>query len=171
MERRELGVDCRLVRDEALFATGQQIDDRGGREARGDEALVHAVAGNGVEEAGGVADEQRALARDARPGQAQRQPVAAQRVERLGRETVALAHAAQVLAQPRPLALPGADADVRVVALRKDPAVAAGNRPKLDRREAVVLLPADFLFGRTIEADKMIARNLALLSVEGREGD
>src|SRR5437879_12649372 len=35
----------------------------------------------------------------------------------------------------------------------------------------VVLFPADFFFGGTLEPDKMIARDPALFSVKGRERD
>ena len=49
-------------------------------------------------------------------------------------DAVGVAEAAQVLAQPRPLARPAADAVVRVAVLREDPAVAAGDDAELDRR-------------------------------------
>ena len=52
--------------------------------------------------------------------------------ERLDRNAVRLADAAQVVAQPRPLVLPAADADVHVLGLREDPAVAAGDVGELD---------------------------------------
>src|SRR6266702_4503730 len=35
----------------------------------------------------------------------------------------------------------------------------------------VIVFPADFFFGGTLEADKMIARDPALFSVKGRERD
>ena len=49
-------------------------------------------------------------------------------------EPVRGARALQGLAQPRPLGGPAADADVDVIALRKDPGVSAGNRPEVDHR-------------------------------------
>ena len=49
-------------------------------------------------------------------------------------EPVRLTDRRQVIAEPRPLLLPGADADVDVVALREDPAVAAGDVGELDHR-------------------------------------
>jgi len=55
-------------------------------------------------------------------------------------ETVRGAHLAKESAQPRPLALPAADAHVHVVALRKDPAVAAGDDPQLEDEATVVAL-------------------------------
>ena len=140
MQRRELGVDRRLVGLERRRAPGEQVEDRGGREPRGDEALVHAVAGDRVDQPGRVADEQRALAGDPRARPPQRQPVAAQLSSALGLEPVRLAGPAQVLAQLRPLALPAADADVRVVALREDPGVAAGDVGQLEHEPARVAL-------------------------------
>ena len=43
-----------------------------------------------------------------------------------------------MIAQPRALALPAADAEVGVVALRKDPGVAAGNDAELEHELAAV---------------------------------
>ena len=63
-----------------------------------------------------------------------RQPVAAQVVEDRGVDVVLLDQAHQVLPQAGAFAAPAADADVRVIALREDPAVAAGNDPELDHR-------------------------------------
>src|SRR5213593_497936 len=45
---------------------------------------------------------------------------------------------AQVAAEPGPFALPAADAEVDVVALRKDPAVAAGDDAELEYELAAV---------------------------------
>ena len=61
---------------------GEQVEDRRGGEPRRDEALVHPVARDRVDQPGRVADEQRPLAGDARPRPPQRQPVAAQALER-----------------------------------------------------------------------------------------
>ena len=47
------------------------------------------------------------------------------------------------LAQPRPFALPAADADVDVVTLRKDPGVAARNHAELDGCPPAEALPRD----------------------------
>src|SRR5438105_2278629 len=93
----------------------------------------------------------RASARYAPPGapamrarpSTERKAMAAQALDARLVDPAADTDVPQLRAKGRPGALPAADADVRVVALRKDPAVAAGNRPELDRREAVVLLPAD----------------------------
>ena len=66
--------------------------------------------------------------------------MAAQALEAVGLEPVRLARPAQVLPQLRPLALPAADADVRVVALRKDPGVTAGDVGELEHEPAGVAL-------------------------------
>ena len=96
-------VDRRLVRLERRRAAGEQVEDRGGGEPRRDEALVHPVARDGVDQPGRVADEERPLARDPRAGPAQRQPVAAQLLELVRVEPVRLADAAEVLAELRAL--------------------------------------------------------------------
>ena len=52
-----------------------------------------------------------------------------------------------MLPQARPLRAPAADADVDVVALREDPAVAAGDDTELERQtaaEAILALRATF---------------------------
>ena len=64
--------------------------------------------------------------------------MAAQLLERLEAEPVGLARPREMVAQPRAFLLPGADADVDVVALREDPAVAAGNVGQLDDRAPAV---------------------------------
>ena len=48
-----------------------------------------------------------------------------------------------MLAEARALALPAADADVDVVALREDPAVAAGDRAQLERSQPAVAVLRD----------------------------
>src|SRR5262249_58903691 len=73
-------------------------------------------------------------------GTPQRQAMAADVLERVDVDRVPAAELGEVLAQPRPLRLPAADADVDVVALREDPAVAAGDRAQLDVGEPAVLL-------------------------------
>ena len=70
VERAELGVERGAVRRERRGATGQEVEDRRRGEARRDEALVHAVPRDGVDQPGGVPDEERALARDRRSGPA-----------------------------------------------------------------------------------------------------
>ena len=50
------------------------------------------------------------------------------------------AQGGEVRSQPWPLPLPAADADVDVVALREDPAVAAGDGAELDYRAPLVAL-------------------------------
>src|SRR5439155_6931965 len=99
-----------------------------------------AVAGHRVDQPGRVADEQRALARDPRPRTAHRQPMAAQLPEVGGLQAVRGAEAREVLAQTWPLALPAADADIRVVALREDPAVPTGDAAELEQRPSGIVL-------------------------------
>ena len=143
MQRRQRQVEGDLVRLERRGAAGEEVEDRVGREPRGDEALVHPVARDGVDQPSGVAEQQRPLAGDRRARAPQRQPVAAQALERLGRKPVRLAHAPQVLANPRALALPGADADVRVVGLREHPTVSARNVRELDHHAPRVAVARD----------------------------
>ena len=59
------------------------------------------------------------------------------------REPVRRADARKMLADPRPFVLPRAHADVDVVALRKHPAVAAGNVRQLDDRASRVAVAFD----------------------------
>src|SRR5204862_246431 len=111
-----------------------------GGETRGDEALVHAVPRHRVDQPCRIADEERAAAADARAGPPQRQPVAAQPRERLWVDRVSRADPPQVFADAPALALPGANADVRVVAFREDPAVPARDVAELDDRTPRVAL-------------------------------
>ena len=108
-----------------------------GREPRGDERLVDAVARERVDEPGRVADEQARAAREPVARPPHRQAVPAHVVQAPSSERRARAQSrSQVLAQARPLALPAADADVRVVALREDPAVAARHGAELEDERA-----------------------------------
>ena len=102
MQRPERRVDLYLVRNQVRRAPREQVEDRGAREARGDEALLHPVARDGVDEAGRVADEERAIRGDARPGPAEREPVAAHALELVDRDAVPGAHARKVFAEARP---------------------------------------------------------------------
>ena len=113
--------------------------DRVGREPRRHERLVHPVAGERIDEAGCVADEEDAIACSRCPRRAHREPVAANVGELRRVDAVHACQPVEVRAQPRPLLHPPADAEVRVVALRKDPAVAAGHDAELDPGRALVL--------------------------------
>ncbi len=97
-----------------------------------DEALVHPVTGNRIDQPGRVTDEQGAFAGDARAGATEGQPVSSHILELRGNETVGRADAREMLAQPRPLLRPRPHADVHVVTLREHPAVTAGNVGELD---------------------------------------
>ena len=88
------------------------------------------------------------------PDAPHRQPVAADPDEPFGREAVRLAQPRQVLADPRPLCRPAADADVDVVALREEPAVAARYDTELDQREIAGRGRIEVSVGRvTLECD------------------
>ena len=114
---------------------------------RARERLVHAVARERVDEAGGIADGEHPAARDLRARAAHRQPVAAQLGQRLPGDAVTDADVAQVIAQVRALRVPAADADVGVVALREDPAVAARDVAHLEQRDVPLDARADGVVG------------------------
>src|SRR5262249_19674761 len=77
----ERGREALLVRLERRGAAREDVERRLGGEARAQEALVHAVTGERVDEACGVADEERVASRERRPGAAERQAVAAQALD------------------------------------------------------------------------------------------
>ena len=139
-ERRDPPLDRRLVRVEVLGAAGEHVERRVRDEPRGEERLVHPVAGERVDEPGRVADHGGAAAREPRAGHSHRQPVAARLLRRVRIDPVRLAHPPQLGAQLRPLLPVPADADVDVVALREDPAVAAADDRDLEHHRARVAL-------------------------------
>src|SRR5262249_31943388 len=98
--------------------------------ARG--SLEDAVAGERVGETGRVADEKCRAAAERRARVAHRQPVAARVLERAPLESVPDEQPVEVRTEPRSLRFPGDDADVQMVALREDPAVAAGDDAELE---------------------------------------
>ena len=140
MQRCNGGVEGRRVGSEGRGATGQQVGDRAAREPRGDEALVHTVARDRVDETCRVAHEQRAIRHDPRRRPAQRQPVAPNVGELVRGETVRLTDAPEVLAETWSLLLPRADSDVDVVTLREHPPVTAGDVGELDHRAPRIAL-------------------------------
>ncbi len=102
-------------------------------ELRTEEALVHTIAGERVEQATGITDE-------AGPSMAQasfrlphRQTVTADVLERVKWKLVSLAEAAQVSPEPLAFLHPTPDSNVDVVRLRKHPAIATGDRSQLDQ--------------------------------------
>src|SRR5918994_7588204 len=129
-------------RSEAAEGAGELVlvagclvgDDRLRREPRRQERLGDPVARERVDETGGVADEQ-----DGPLGGAgrtsYRQDTALQIGQALVVHAVLGTESAEVLAQPRSLGSPTADAVVRVVCFREDPAVPAGDDAELDRRD------------------------------------
>src|SRR5205823_3376919 len=97
----------------------------------GQQRLVDPVAGQRVDETGRVADGRLARARETIERAPHRQPVAAHARQRAVVDPVLGAEPRQMLAQPRALALPAADADVDVIALGEDPAIAARDGSEL----------------------------------------
>src|SRR5581483_9704674 len=102
------------------------------------ESLVHPVARERVDEPGGVPDRQRVAAHERRAGAAHRQSVAARGGRRFRVDAVGLAHATEVHSQARAFARPAAYADVDVVALGEDPAVATWDGRDLEHHRARV---------------------------------
>src|SRR5205085_4900121 len=119
-------------------AAGEQLERGLRREPRADKRLVHSVAGEWIDEAGCIADDERAAPCDEAPGGPKRQAEAAQAGQPPRVEAVRAAEACERLPQRRSGASPPADADVRVVALGEDPAVAAGHGSELDERAPAV---------------------------------
>ena len=72
------------------------------------------------------------------PRLAQREPITAQFFELVEGSAVRLAEPPEMGPQARSLLLPAADAEIRVIALREDPAVAARDDAQLEREPPVV---------------------------------
>src|SRR5581483_541609 len=136
---------------EPVDPSGQEVEHGVRGEPGGDERLVHTVARERVDEAGGVADKERASSSGHRAGPAQGKPVSAQIGDGALWDPVCAAEDAQMPAQRRPLALPAADPDVDVVALGEDPAVAAGDRAELELGQPVVAVTDDASGGVALE--------------------
>ena len=117
------------------------------RHVRAREGLVHAVSRERIDEARGVADRERAAARHLGGRAAHGQAVPADLRERRPGDVVALADAAQVIPQVRALGVPAAHADVRVVALREQPAVAAGDVAQLQQGDVLLHARPDVAVG------------------------
>ena len=133
----ELLRDAPVVPFEPALSPVQHRDGGVGGERAAHEAFVHAVAGDRVDEAGRVADHARPAAADHRALAAQRQAVPAQLHDGAEGQPETLAEGAKLAAEARALVLPAADADVDVVALREDPAVAAFESPELEQHAAL----------------------------------
>ena len=131
-ERRDAARDGLFERLEAGCAPGEHVERRLGDELRGEKGLVHTVARERVDEPGGVPDHRGCSACEAARRAAHRQAVAARSARRVDVDAVLVAQAAQMLPQARRLALVAADADVDVVGLGKDPAVAPAHRGDLE---------------------------------------
>ncbi len=119
-------------RERGLVRLGVPARMRLGGESRGDERLVHSVAGERIDETGGVADErERGRAppvRRARASEAGARERSAARAARHRARAPAGRGGRGDAAPPHP----PADAEVRVVALREHPAVPARHDAELD---------------------------------------
>src|SRR5205823_677751 len=102
-ERRDPPLDGCLVWLEPRRAAGEHVERRAGDELRAEERLIHAVTGERVDEARGVADHGGRAAGERAARTAQRQPVAAQAGRTGEVDAVRVAEAAKVVAQPRSL--------------------------------------------------------------------
>src|SRR5256885_3139452 len=122
--------------DSPLVAGDVAGDDLLGSELAADERLVDPVAGDGIEHAGRVTDDERAPVGELRPGAPHRQPVPAQIRELVQVDAVVVAQRPEVCAQARPFGAPTADADVDVVAFGEDPAVTARQGRELEHEHA-----------------------------------
>src|SRR5438067_3568981 len=161
-ERRDPARHRLLVRLEPRRVAGQHVEGSVGHEPGGEEGLVHAVARERVDEPGRVADHGGGAARETARRPAHRQAVAARTGRRVGIDVVFLAKPAQMLAEARALALVAADADVDVVALRKDPAVATGDDRKPEHhRPGVARLVREVRFARDAVHDLAAEPELA----------
>ena len=107
------------------------VEYRLGGERRGHERLVHPVPGERVDEPGSVTDDQDAPSRWNGTGASHRQPVAAKVADHAHLEPMRAGEPRDVVAQTRPFAPPPPDADVRVIAFREHPPVAAGHDSEL----------------------------------------
>ena len=101
-------------------------DDRIRGEPGGDERLVHAVAGQRVDEPCRVADEERPPAAGGSAEPPHRQAMTPDLGQRVGGHAVGSGKAREVLAESRSLTAPSADTEVRAIPLGEDPAVPAG---------------------------------------------
>ena len=114
------------------------VEDRLGREPRGDERLVDAVAREGIDEPGRVADEQHAARRrgQRRAGASAAGGRGRRCSDGRPRRPCACGEPVEVIAQAGPFAPPAADAEIRVIALREHPAVAPGQERRARSRRS-----------------------------------
>src|SRR5207244_6190558 len=96
-----------------------------------------------VDHAGSVSDDRGTDPGEPGAGQPQRQAVAAHVAEIGGIEAVRLAQPRQLDPEVGRLVTPAPDADVHMVALGEDPAVAPGHRAELDHEPAAIALRID----------------------------
>ena len=118
------------------FAAGQDVERVRRRQPRAQHRLVDPVAGDRVDEACGVADEREASTGGRRTGTPERKPVPADVGELPFGDPVLAAQPRKVGSKLRSLRVPPSHADVDVVGLGEDPAVAARNHAELDPRPA-----------------------------------
>ena len=125
--RLDLGFDCILVGGEVGGVAGEQPLRGLGCELGAVDGVADALAGERVDQAGGVADECDSPG-DQRAGRIpERKVVSAQFGQRIGVERLAARVVGEFTAQRRRGGRKAAEADIAVVAFGEDPAVAAGH--------------------------------------------
>jgi hypothetical protein len=124
---------------ETRCPAGEEVERRVRRVLRAEEALEHPVSRDGVDQSGGVADDERASACERGPSGTEREPVPADLLEVGGSDPVSLAEVAQVLPERRAFPSPAPDAEIDVIAFGKDPAVASGDDSELEHQLASVV--------------------------------
>jgi hypothetical protein len=147
------------VRLQPFDSPCEEVERRLRGEAGREEGLEHAVPRDGVDEPGRVADDGSASTCEGRAWRAKREAVAPDAFQVVGRHAVRRAESPQSLAKARSLPLPAAEPDVRVVALREDPAVAPGDEPELEHRTASVAVAEPVVGDVALEchADRLVA--------------
>ena len=107
--------------------------DRFGGEPGRDERFVHPIARKRIDEAGGITDQDDPGARGCRgTDPAHRELMAAEVGDRVRVDRVRACEPRKMITEAGSLAGPPSHAEIRVIALREQPAVAAGRRPDLD---------------------------------------
>src|SRR4029453_1122399 len=123
----------------AVVALEIAVEQRRRRQLLREKRLIDAVAGKRVDEPSCVAEERDPPFRQSRARVHEGQAAAADLLQARLRDPVLAAEAQQVLPEPWAFPLPATDADVDVVALRKDPAVAARDVRQLEAEQPAVL--------------------------------
>lgn len=118
---------------------GEEVERRVRRVLRAQKPLEHPVSRDRVDQAGRVADDERASTRQRGTRRAERQPVPANLLEVGSGHPVHLAESPQMVAERGSFSSPAPHAEIDVIALGKDPAVAAGDDAELEHDLASVV--------------------------------